>query len=95
MRTALPMHVDGPLLQHMVGIHFRCDLGHLVNERKSILYWVLNERLMGVLIAHWLPTEWVLFAPYFPPQQQAKQFAEDVCRRLIGIACGGVPDDLD
>ena len=95
VRTALAMQVDGPLLQHMVGIHFRCDLGPLVNERKSILYWVLNQRLLGVLIAHWLPTEWVLFAPYFPPQQHATQFTEDVCRRLIEIACGGIPDDLE
>ena len=95
VRTALSMDVDGPLLQHMVGIHFRCDLGQLVNERKSILYWILNERLVGVLIAHWLPTEWVLFAPYFPPQQQATQFTDDVCRRLIEIACGGIPDDLE
>ena len=78
----------------MMGVHFCADLGHLINERKSVLYWVLNKQLIGVLIAHWLPTEWVLFAPYFPPQQIPEQFSERVCRALIQAACGFVPDDL-
>jgi hypothetical protein len=40
--------VDGPVLQHMIGIHFRADLGDLVNGDGSILYWVLNPRIVGV-----------------------------------------------
>ncbi len=86
--------MDGPILQHMMGVHFCADLGHLINERKSVLYWVLNKQLIGVLIAHWLPTEWVRFALYFPPQQIPEQFSERVCRALIQAACGFVPDDL-
>lgn len=95
VRDELGIASDGPIFQHMVGIHFHSDLGDLVNERKSILYWVLNAQLMGVLIAHWLPTEWVLFAPYFPPQQRPQDFSEAVCRRLIDMACGCSPADLE
>jgi 2,4-dichlorophenol 6-monooxygenase len=95
VRGAIGIPSDGPIFQHMVGIHFDCDLGHLVNERKSILYWILNRQLMGVLIAHWLPTEWVLFAPYFPPQQKPEEFTEAVCRRLVETACGCSPVDLN
>ena len=58
VRRGLGVSMDGPILQHMMGVHFCADLGHLINERKSVLYWVLNKQLIGVLIAHWLPTEW-------------------------------------
>lgn len=88
VRRGLGIAMDGPILQHMIGIHFHADLGHLVNERKSILYWVLNKDVMGVLIAHWLPTEWVLFAPYFPPQQKPDDFTESVCLDLVHKAIG-------
>jgi 2,4-dichlorophenol 6-monooxygenase len=94
VRGVLAIPSDGPIFQHMVGIHFHADLGHLVNQRKSILYWILNPQLMGVLIAHWLPTEWVLFAPYFPPQQTPDDFTEPASRRLIEVACGCSPVDL-
>jgi 2-polyprenyl-6-methoxyphenol hydroxylase-like FAD-dependent oxidoreductase len=94
VRRALNVAMTGPILQHMIGIHFSADLGPLVNDRTSILYWVLNEQLIGVLIAHWLPTEWVLFAPYFPPQQTAHDFTEPRCRELVRIACGTMPPDL-
>jgi 2,4-dichlorophenol 6-monooxygenase len=94
VRRGLGITMDGPILQHMMGVHFNADLGHLVNERKSVLYWVLNKRFIGVLIAHWLPTDWVLFAPYFPPQQIPEQFTERVCLDLVQTACGFVPDDL-
>ena len=95
VRRDLGIAMDGPTLQHMIGVHFHADLGNLVNERKGVLYWVLNKQLMGVLIAHWLPTEWVLFAPYFPPQQAPEEFSESVCRKLIETACGNLPDDLE
>jgi hypothetical protein len=86
--------MSGPVLQYMIGLHFNADLGHLVNDRKSIVYWVLNKELVGVLIAHWLPTEWVLFAPYFPPQQTPEQFTQQGALDWVRAACGYVPRDL-
>ncbi|HWG46543.1 MAG TPA: FAD-dependent oxidoreductase [Gemmataceae bacterium] len=88
VRRSLGIAMNGPVLQHMIGMHFYADLGHLVNHRKGILYWVLNPDVMGVLIAHWLPTEWVLFTPYFPPQQTPEQFTPAVCLNLIAGAIG-------
>ena len=95
VRRSLGINMDGPVLQHMMGIHFTADLGRLVNERRSVLYWVLNKQLVGVLIAHWLPTEWVLFAPYFPPQQTPERFSKRVCLDLVQAACGFAPNDLE
>jgi 2-polyprenyl-6-methoxyphenol hydroxylase-like FAD-dependent oxidoreductase len=88
VRRLMGVAMDGTVLQHMLGMHFTADLGAYVNHRKSILYWVLNRELVGVLIAHWLPTEWVLFVPYFPPQQKPENFTEPRCRELIAAAAG-------
>jgi 2-polyprenyl-6-methoxyphenol hydroxylase-like FAD-dependent oxidoreductase len=88
VRRALGIAMPGAILQHMIGVHFVADLSRWVQHRKSILYWILNRDLMGVLIAHWLPSEWVLFTPYFPPQQHISDFTHAVCRRLIERAVG-------
>jgi 2-polyprenyl-6-methoxyphenol hydroxylase-like FAD-dependent oxidoreductase len=86
---------DGRIIQHMIGVYFTADLGHLVDHRKSILYWTLNPDALGVLIAHWLPVEWVLFVPYYPPQQTAESYTESRCRSLIEHAVGFAPPDLE
>ncbi|HET7714387.1 MAG TPA: FAD-dependent oxidoreductase, partial [Bauldia sp.] len=85
---------DGRVIQHMIGVYFTADLGSLVNHRKSILYWTLNPDALGVLIAHWLPDEWVLFVPYYPPQQSAESYTEARCRSLVEHAVGLMPPDL-
>lgn len=86
---------DGRTIQHMIGIYFTADLSRLVDHRKSILYWTLNPDALGVLIAHWLPVEWVLFVPYYPPQQTAESYTESRCRSLVEHAVGYTPTDLD
>ena len=94
VRSAIGVPAAGRVLQHMMGVYFTADLTSLVARRKSILYWILNPALIGVLIAHWLPDEWVLFAPYFPPQQSPDEFSERKCRELVGHAVGCAPPDL-
>ena len=94
VRRALNIAMNGPVLQYMMGIYFVADLRRYVEHRKSVLYWVLNRNMLGVLIAHWLPTEWVLFTPYYPPQQSPDQFTPDVCLDLVHRAVGtyDIPD---
>ncbi|MGI9384298.1 MAG: FAD-dependent monooxygenase [Methyloligellaceae bacterium] len=94
-RRSIGIHADGPVLQHMIGVYFSADLARFVDHRKSILYWVLNKTAFGVLIAHWLPSEWVLFLPYFPPQQSPDDFSEERCRALVEGAIGAPAPDLD
>lgn len=95
VRRQLGVATEGSVLQHMIGVYFTADLSALVDHRKSILYWTLNPNLLGVLIAHWLPDEWVLFAPYFPPQQSPEDFSAARCRALVEAAVGILPPDLD
>jgi len=88
VRAAADIARPGRVLQQMLGIHFQADLRRFVEHRPSILYWILQPGMIGVLIAHWLPTEWVLFVPYFPPQQRLEDFSDAVQRRLVVLATG-------
>jgi 2-polyprenyl-6-methoxyphenol hydroxylase-like FAD-dependent oxidoreductase len=95
VRRCLNIPLRGRAVQPMVGIHFHADLGRFVNHRPGILYWVLNRHLAGVLIAHQLPVEWVLYTPFFPPQQcLQKDFSPVRCGELICQAVGvsSLPD---
>lgn len=93
LRGECGIDFPGPLLQNMIGVHFEADLSQLVNHRPSILYWLFHPHVLGVLIAHWLPTEWVLFFPYFPPQQSVGQFDElSICRKIRAAVGAEIPD---
>jgi 2,4-dichlorophenol 6-monooxygenase len=94
LRGAMDVEWEGRLLQDMIGVYFTADLTDLVAHRKSILYWTINPAAFGVLIAHWLPHEWVLFVPYFPPQQTLEDFTEERCQDLVAAAVGREPADL-
>ena len=95
IRRAIEVEWEGRLLQDMIGIYFTADLTDLVTHRKSILYWTINPTAFGVLIAHWLPHEWVLFTPYFPPHQAPEEFTEEKCKELVADAVGRQPADLE
>ena len=94
LRRAMDVEWDGRSLQDMIGVYFTADLNDLVAHRKSILYWTINPAAFGVLIAHWLPHEWVFFTPYFPPQQAPEDFTEKRCQALVAHAVGRHPADL-
>uniref|UniRef100_A0A7C2NZ07 FAD-binding domain-containing protein n=1 Tax=Schlesneria paludicola TaxID=360056 RepID=A0A7C2NZ07_9PLAN len=94
VRRMLGIRAEGPVLQYMLGIYFTADLSRHVDGRESTLYWLMNPQAPGVLVSYWLPDEWVLNVPYFPPQQQPADFPEPLCRELIYAALGtrDVPD---
>ncbi len=79
---------EADVIQPMMSVHFLADLSNFVEYRPSILYWIFNPGLLGVLIAHWLPTEWVLMTPFFPPHESREDFSEPRCRRLVAAAIG-------
>jgi 2-polyprenyl-6-methoxyphenol hydroxylase-like FAD-dependent oxidoreductase len=95
VRRAIGISFAGEVLQHMIGIHFAADLTPFVKDREGILYWVLNPDALGVLIAHWLPDEWVLTIPYFPPHQSPDSILAPRCRALVEAAIGCKEIDLD
>ncbi len=94
VRRLVGIPTEGSVLQHMIGVYFTADLSAFVDHRKSILYWTMNPTALGVLIAHWLPSEWVLFVPYYPPQQSPAEFSEARCRAFVDAAIGAPVPDL-
>jgi 2-polyprenyl-6-methoxyphenol hydroxylase-like FAD-dependent oxidoreductase len=94
VRHLLGIHTHGPLFHNMLGLHFKADLGRLLRGRESLLFWLMNPRLAGVVIAYAPPTEWGLNVPYFPPQERAEDFSPETCKELIYTALGtrDVPD---
>ncbi|KAJ4968259.1 hypothetical protein NE237_014960 [Protea cynaroides] len=73
-------------LQKLVSIHFLSqDLGeYLLHERPGMLFFIFNTETIGVLVAHDLNQgEFVLQMPFYPPQQNLKDFSSKVCEELI------------
>jgi 2-polyprenyl-6-methoxyphenol hydroxylase-like FAD-dependent oxidoreductase len=83
-------------IQHLMNVHFEStELGALLRQeeggRRGMLYFVFNERVVLVLVAHNLQTgEFVAQLPYWPPVQQPEDFTPDVCTALIKAAVGSV-----
>ncbi|TMW56936.1 hypothetical protein Poli38472_002861 [Pythium oligandrum] len=73
-------------LQSIVNVHFTCKtLSAAAREHPAMLYFVFNENVIGVLIAHDLHHgEWVLQIPFFPPQETlAQDFSEAQCKTIV------------
>lgn len=87
--------LEGPLLQHVIGVHFTADLGHLLWNKPSPVIWTHTAGGVGTLIVHRSPTEFVFQFPYFPPAQAASDFTEAVCRAKIASAIGERTTDID
>jgi len=88
VRRMLGIRSTGPVFQHMLGVYFTADLERHIRGRESTLYWLMNPAAMGVIISYWMPREWALNVPYFPPQQQPGDFTEPLCREMIYDAVG-------
>jgi 2-polyprenyl-6-methoxyphenol hydroxylase-like FAD-dependent oxidoreductase len=95
VRRMLGIRTEGPIYQHMLGLFFRADLGEMIRGKESLLFWVMNPKVAGVLIAYTLPTEWALNAPYFPPQEKPEDFTKEVCLDRIRTALGTDVPDLE
>ncbi|GLE02019.1 hypothetical protein PINS_up010857 [Pythium insidiosum] len=73
-------------LQSIVNVHFTSKtLSAAAEEHPGMLYFVFNENVIGVLIAHDLTRgEWVFQIPFFPPQESiALDFSPEQCRELV------------
>jgi 2-polyprenyl-6-methoxyphenol hydroxylase-like FAD-dependent oxidoreductase len=88
VRTAMGVAINGPLLQHMVSIHFAADLDAFVRHRRGPVVWTHTTKGIGTFIMHRPPDDLVFQIPYFPPVQSLADFPADVCRRHIIDAIG-------
>lgn len=93
-REGLGIGVTGPgALGSQLGIYFHADLGDIVENRRSALYWIYNPEVQGVIVALDGASRWHLLFGYDPevesPEDYPPQRCEAIVRELIGR------DDID
>lgn len=72
IRNSIGISMQGDeAIQHLVNVHFSCPgLRNKLKPNTAMLYFVFNEAMVGVYVAHDASSdEWVCQIPYFPPFQ--------------------------
>ncbi len=95
VRRALRVTMEGPVLQHVISVHFAADLEKYRRHRRGPLIWTYNPKGVGALIIHRPPRDLVFQIPYFPPIESLADFTVDSCRRHIVDAIGDPNIDVD
>jgi 2-polyprenyl-6-methoxyphenol hydroxylase-like FAD-dependent oxidoreductase len=88
IRRACGLQMLGPVLQHVINVHFRADLRHYLWSRRAPVIWTSTPHGLGVIIVHSTPGDFTFQVPYFPPVQRLEDFTADDCRRRVRDAVG-------
>lgn len=94
VRRELGVAMTGPVLQHMVSVHFSADLQRFYRNRRGPVMWTHTPAGVGTIIVHRPPEHLVFQIPYAPPFQTLEDFPTDVCRRHIRDAIGDPTVDI-
>jgi 2-polyprenyl-6-methoxyphenol hydroxylase-like FAD-dependent oxidoreductase len=95
VRRALRVAMDGPVLQHMISVHFSADLERFRHNRRGPVIWTHTAKGLGALIVHRSPQDLVFQIPYFPPFESLDDFPAAVCRSHIVDAIGDAAVDVE
>lgn len=83
----------GPeMIARVVGIYFHADLGELVADRPSVLYWTLDPEMPGTFIAMDGRHRWVFHAPSPEAEFDIADYTEERCRSILRRAIGADVD---
>eukprot|EP00596_Hydrurales_sp_CCMP1899_P000793 CAMPEP_0119044178 /NCGR_PEP_ID=MMETSP1177-20130426/29244_1 /TAXON_ID=2985 /ORGANISM="Ochromonas sp, Strain CCMP1899" /LENGTH=547 /DNA_ID=CAMNT_0007013807 /DNA_START=399 /DNA_END=2039 /DNA_ORIENTATION=- len=91
VRRSLDIELHGQDSMHtLMNIHFTCHgLRELLNPRPAMLYFVFNESLIAVFVAHDPEKdEWVCQIPIFPPFKNPEDFDKATLQRLLRKGLG-------
>ncbi len=88
VRSTCGLQMRGPVLQHVISVHFSADLRPYLWSRRAPVVLTCTPRAMGVIIVHSSPDDFVFQFPYFPPVQRLADFTADDCRRRVRDAVG-------
>jgi 2-polyprenyl-6-methoxyphenol hydroxylase-like FAD-dependent oxidoreductase len=94
VRRALRVGMDGPVLQHIVSVHFAADLDAFLRHRRGPVIWTHTAKGLGAIIVHRSPQDLVFQIPYFPPFESLDDFPAAVCRDRILDAIGDTDVDV-
>ena len=84
----------GPL-GRLVNIYFHADLGRWVQRCPSVLYWIVNPRLHGVIHSLDGAERWLLNAFVDPTADASAPYDADHCAELVRAAVGAPQLDVD
>jgi 2,4-dichlorophenol 6-monooxygenase len=88
VRHTCGLEMRGPVLQHVISVHFSADLRPYLWSRRAPVILTCTPRALGIIIVHSSPDDFVFQFPYFPPVQRLEDFTADDCRRRIRDAVG-------
>jgi 2-polyprenyl-6-methoxyphenol hydroxylase-like FAD-dependent oxidoreductase len=95
VRRELRVGMDGPVLQHMVSVHFAADLDAFLRHRRGPVVWTHTATGLGALIVHRPPHDLVFQIPYFPPFESLDDFPAAVCRDHLLDAIGDTDVEIE
>jgi len=83
-------------IQHLMNVHFSSRaLAQATEHRPAMLYFLYNDQVICVLVAHHFPTgEFVAQLPFFPPVQSPDDFDTATVKTLLDAAIGQALPDL-
>ncbi|MFN8089652.1 MAG: FAD-dependent oxidoreductase [Mycobacterium sp.] len=88
VRSGCGFQMPGPVLQHVISVHFSADLRRHLWSRRGPVIFTFTPGGIGITIVHSSPGEFVFQIPYFPPVQRVEDYTADECRRRIHDALG-------
>ena len=88
VRRICGLQMRGPVLQHVISVHFSADLRPYLWSHRAPVIWTFTPRGLGTIIVHSSPGNFVFQFAYFPPVQRLEDFTTDDCRRRIRDAVG-------
>ena len=95
VRSSHGFEMPGPVLQHVISVHFSADLRRYLWSRRGPVIFTFTPGGIGITIVHSAPGEFVFQIPYFPPVQLLEDFTPAECRRRIQDALGDKTLDVD
>ncbi len=88
VRRTCGIQMRGPVLQHVISVHFSADLRPYLWSRRAPVILTCTPRALGIIIVHSSPDDFVFQFAYFPPVQRLEDFTAEDCRRRIRDAVG-------
>lgn len=88
LRERLGVGMSGGPLGNQIGVYFEADLWPLVKERPYLLWWIYNQRTVGVLIALDGRHRWTYNFAYDPEKTSAEAFTPEKCGEILRSAMG-------
>jgi 2,4-dichlorophenol 6-monooxygenase len=88
VRRTCGIRMRGPVLQHVISVHFSADLRPYLWSRRAPVILTCTPRALGIIIVHSSSDDFVFQFPYFPPVQRLEDFTADDCHRKVRDALG-------